>query len=247
MRSANVSRLFAVVAVLALGGCGMPVAVQIVSLLADGASLIATEKSISDHGLSALTDQDCALWRGFQGEAICQDDETAPVVLAERKVANPAESAIESAIDASDFEDEFDSRQVDAAPPVPVKSWIVAVETVETLAAPAVSKAITPVVAKTSPSRPAYASQSGGYYYVIASYIRPNDAERFAGNHQSLTPVVLSGTAKGRQVYRVAVGPLPKDRRPTVRAKIVDAGIRDAWGLRLSEPRVITELAAIAG
>jgi len=37
-----------------LGGCALPVPVQVVSWVADGISLATTEKSITDHGLSAL-------------------------------------------------------------------------------------------------------------------------------------------------------------------------------------------------
>lgn len=256
MRFANISRLFAVFALLALGGCGMPVAVQIVSLLADGVSLLATEKSVSDHGLSALTDQDCALWRGLKGEAVCQDSDTVPVVLANREPPNRSESAsppeAPPAVETLVVEDNFSNAPVGGAsaaannepPVIPIKSWIVAVETTEPLEAPAVPQAPQSIT-RTRQSSPSYAHQSGGYYYVIASYFRPADAERFAGRHPSLTPIVLSGTAKGRRVYRVAVGPLIKGRRPTVRAKLIDVGIRDAWGLTLNAPTVVTELAAV--
>ncbi len=239
MRLAKVLRLFSVLALLALGGCGMPVAVQIVSLLADGVSLLATEKSVSDHGLSALTNQDCAVWRGFKGESICQDYSPAPVIIASQEPANRSESVFED-----DFDSEWvDSRSITDPSAMPTKPWTVAVEIGETLEAPAVRRA-PQQIASAPQSRPSYAPQNGGYFYVIASYFKPADAERFAGGHPSFTPIVISGTAKGRRVYRVAVGPLIKDKRPTVRAKLKHAGIPDAWGLRLNAPKIITELAA---
>jgi len=56
-----------------LGGCmALPVPVQMASFALDGISMIATEKSLTDHGLSLLADQDCAVWRGFTEGEICQ-------------------------------------------------------------------------------------------------------------------------------------------------------------------------------
>ena len=52
---------------LVLGGCGLPLGVQIATLLADGVSLYATQKTLGDHGLSIATEKDCALWRGPEG------------------------------------------------------------------------------------------------------------------------------------------------------------------------------------
>jgi hypothetical protein len=60
-----------VIAVSSLGGCILPPAVTAVSLAADGASYAATGKTLSDHGLSAATGQDCAMVRGLNGTSIC--------------------------------------------------------------------------------------------------------------------------------------------------------------------------------
>jgi len=64
-----------------LSGCGIPIGVSIASWAADGISLVATKKSISDHGISAVAQKDCAIWRIFKGESICR--ETASIQLAE--------------------------------------------------------------------------------------------------------------------------------------------------------------------
>ena len=59
---------------LILGGCSFfPVPLQIVSWAADGISVITTQKSISDHGLSLVTQKDCAIWRGFTTGGICRE------------------------------------------------------------------------------------------------------------------------------------------------------------------------------
>lgn len=49
--------------VLMLAGCGLPPAVVIASYAIDGVSYVTTGKSVTDHALSAVTQQDCALHR----------------------------------------------------------------------------------------------------------------------------------------------------------------------------------------
>lgn len=48
---------------LAAGGCVLPPAVTVASLVADGVSYMATGKSVSDHGISVATARDCAVLR----------------------------------------------------------------------------------------------------------------------------------------------------------------------------------------
>ncbi|MCB9931091.1 MAG: hypothetical protein H6844_16945 [Alphaproteobacteria bacterium] len=55
-----------------LAGCAVPAAVTIASYAADGASLLTTGRSMSDHGLSILLRQDCALFRAVEGEPVCR-------------------------------------------------------------------------------------------------------------------------------------------------------------------------------
>jgi len=58
-----------------ISGCAaLPVPIQIASWALDGLSVITTEKSLSDHGLSLVTQQDCALWRGFTDGEICREE-----------------------------------------------------------------------------------------------------------------------------------------------------------------------------
>lgn len=81
-------------------------------------------------------------------------------------------------------------------------------------------------------------------YMIIASYHRIADAQRFSGRHAALQPRVLEGHAKGRQVFRVAVGPLAKDERLAARRKLIRAGFSDTWKLTLNTPKVVTEMAS---
>jgi hypothetical protein len=49
------------IGLLSMSGCGLPPAVAIGSYAADGVSYLATGKTVTDHGLSAAMDQDCAV------------------------------------------------------------------------------------------------------------------------------------------------------------------------------------------
>ncbi len=56
----------------ALGGCGLvPPAVSIASFAADAFSYVVSGKSVSDHGLSLVMQEDCAVLNFVQGEAVC--------------------------------------------------------------------------------------------------------------------------------------------------------------------------------
>jgi hypothetical protein len=53
--------------------CGVPLVVSAVSYGADGASLAATGKSSTDHLLSMVSEQDCALWRLLKNKPVCHE------------------------------------------------------------------------------------------------------------------------------------------------------------------------------
>ncbi len=64
-------------ACLGLGGCAAPPAYTFASFVLDGASLIATGKSVSDHALSAAVEKDCAMWRLLKEghiNAVCREE-----------------------------------------------------------------------------------------------------------------------------------------------------------------------------
>jgi hypothetical protein len=57
---------------LLLGGCGLPPALSAASWALDGISYLATGKSVTDHAISEVAQQDCALFRVVQGRELCQ-------------------------------------------------------------------------------------------------------------------------------------------------------------------------------
>ncbi len=59
---------------LLLTGCALPPVVTVASLVADGVSFVTTGKSTTDHAISALADEDCALLRVVDERPICDPD-----------------------------------------------------------------------------------------------------------------------------------------------------------------------------
>jgi hypothetical protein len=67
-----VNRVLVLLSGAALSGCGLiPPAVSIASFVADAFSYVVSGKSVSDHGLSMVMQEDCAVLNFVQGEAIC--------------------------------------------------------------------------------------------------------------------------------------------------------------------------------
>jgi len=85
----------------------LPPAVSSASLAADGVSYVTTGKSVSDHGISVATGNDCALMRPvFTGKAMCRIDTTrgkdVPVETGHAAVARPGAPAVAAAPVAKD-------------------------------------------------------------------------------------------------------------------------------------------------
>jgi hypothetical protein len=60
------------------GGCGAPAAAVAASYGTDGASIVGTGKSTTDHFASMVSKKDCALWRVFRNQTICREQEGDP-------------------------------------------------------------------------------------------------------------------------------------------------------------------------
>jgi len=57
------------------GACGVPLAVSGAGYAADGGFLVASEKTSTDHMISMVSKQDCAVWRVIRGRAVCKPRE----------------------------------------------------------------------------------------------------------------------------------------------------------------------------
>jgi hypothetical protein len=63
--------LFVAAAALTVGGCAVPVGITVASYAADGALMVATDKTGTDHLLSIAAGEDCAMWRVVKDRDIC--------------------------------------------------------------------------------------------------------------------------------------------------------------------------------
>lgn len=73
-------RMILAACMLLLGGCALPVPLQIASWAADGISFVMTKKSLTDHGLSMVAQKDCALLRAVVEGNVCRDDDAATMI-----------------------------------------------------------------------------------------------------------------------------------------------------------------------
>ena len=93
-----------------LSGCivALPPAVQFASLALDGISYLSTGKSVTDHAISGVTQQDCAMLRPLKGETICSDTAPQPQ-YAMLPDGTPAPNAIDAAdgVESADEDEDF--------------------------------------------------------------------------------------------------------------------------------------------
>ena len=73
----------ALLCTVSLSGCALPVGVTVATWAADGVSLLSTQKSLLDHGISYVSGQDCALWRMFTDDEVCAEATDNVIVLAD--------------------------------------------------------------------------------------------------------------------------------------------------------------------
>lgn len=95
-------RILTLSAAFLLAGCAVAPAVTIASLAVDGLSYATTGKSTTDHALSAVASEDCALMRVLQEKAICSPEETQVGMADQPETLEPV-----AAVDAIAVEQEF--------------------------------------------------------------------------------------------------------------------------------------------
>ena len=65
-----------------VGGCVLPPALTIASLVADGISMASSGKTVTDQAVSVLLQKDCRLWRLVRGKSICGSDASVVAIAA---------------------------------------------------------------------------------------------------------------------------------------------------------------------
>jgi len=242
-----------------LAGCGAPIAFQVASLFADGISLVTTDKTLTDHGLSAIAGKDCAVWRGIKGEEICLDETGEALVLAEAAPPHQPPNLDEDGDSSVFFGDERPVSQEiktdvtrtawkapEAPGEQPVKTAPTSpVITSKLLPLPHIPTTLAAVEPASAPEIPAVTEIKGGTFYVIASFRGNAAAHRFSNKHAVWRARVLEGTASGKTVFRVAIGPVGNRDTRVSRRRLIKSGFKGAWAVKISQPKVAIELAAM--
>ncbi|NQV46306.1 MAG: SPOR domain-containing protein [Rhodospirillaceae bacterium] len=189
-----------------LAGCAVPIPLQVVSWAADGVSFLTTDKSLADHGISALAQKDCALWRGFKGEDICTTDETG---------SNTTTIAALAPVSPDSGSPSLDVEKVPDAP--------------GSVSAPAHIKERVLI----SGLHVWSTRNDADLYYVIGSFRNRDNARRLVQNNPALGPAVMALRLNDEEIYRVAVGPFSMDDKASVRRAIGDSGFKEAWQVQI--------------
>ncbi|MDH3737901.1 MAG: SPOR domain-containing protein [Alphaproteobacteria bacterium] len=201
----------ALVLLLFLAGCAVPPAVTVASLIVDGVSYVSTGKSSTDHAISAIANEDCALLRVVDDKPICDPDGDVLVALTVDDVANENWS-----LDAeTGFAEPAPLAQAEAQAQ-PVGDFVVAVAPQPSPPAPTVA------------AKPIFrlSLQDGDIstYAVIGSFRDIHNARRMVASRGQGT-VMQSVEVEGQKSYRVLVD------QPLEQARL--NGFPDAWPVRL--------------
>ena len=207
--------------VLLSAGCALPVPIQVASWALDGISYVMTEKSVTDHGLSAVVQKDCAVWRGVTEGELCRDwgGNQRTILTALSNIDERSNEGQQIRADATEqsirHSATMNSGQIfgthpaiSAAPNKPQMSSLVQV-----------AKRFKEPVA--------------GIYFVIGSFRTREGAVNLAENHGVLLPTVLTATFQKKSVYRVVIGPVEPGGEQVLHAQILKSGFQDTWAIRV--------------
>ena len=237
---------------LLLVGCGLPPALQIASLLIDGASYVATGKSPSDHAISAVAEKDCALWRAVKRADICRDypAEEPGTMVAENAAGDSETGSLEApkamttvpesaAVAVSPFRKsktvaaaERQSEDASSAP-----SGDATTSNYSPEVAPAIPPGI--IFAKSLKISPV-TEREGSLYLVVGSFASQAHADRAAKSHDGIDADVVPARVDGKIYYRVVAGPYEPKKVDALRKRLATTGVPDAWPIRLCPAELST-------
>lgn len=161
---------------LLLAGCGLPPVIVVASYALDGVSYVATGKSVTDHAISAVSGQDCALHR---------------LLTAAGEVCNET------------FDEIFTADAGDTLAPGEVSVGAKAL--VETAIVGDTRPAAEPA-AMTGPYGGVPArDEPGERYLVLGSFADPDNAGRLAEKLAGMDAAAVTTDVKGRTMHRVVV------------------------------------------
>jgi hypothetical protein len=228
---------------LLLYGCFLPVPVRIATWAIDGAVMLATRKSVTDHGISLLAGQDCSILRGMSENKFCLEAEPETTALAAVDVG-PSVPAPDDETEAEALAAFVTAAGMAEPPPAPtpstrpspsghlgspiepVSTGLLEEENLSAVSALPIAPAIVP--------KPASKPTGSGVYLVVGSFLNLANAERRAERHWEMDPTIVEAKLDGRTHYRVVVGPYPQGERDQAHRYLIQAGVYDSWAIVLN-------------
>lgn len=236
--------VWAIVACFGLGGCVMPPVVSYGSLAMDGVSYAATGKSVSDHALSAATEQDCAMWRVVseqQIDAVCQ--KPGATVVAEDGDDGGAWSFIAGLFSGDDktptgglVDDVIESPATGFGDIDPAKIRATPVVTPVAVTAPVVEPVVVePLVNIPLVDMPPAAATANrkAIYLVLGSFATVDRAENLASRVPGVTTAIAPALVGEERYFRLVAGPFEANETGDAEQRLTAAGINNVWAARL--------------
>ena len=230
--------VFAGLVMAALGGCvAIPAGLTAASAAFDGMSYTATGKAPHDHALSAVTGEDCAVWRVVKDKPVCVEPRgtgAREVVYAPGNGALAFSPPAMTPIGASPTPAPQKAPEAEIAterlppPPAPQVAAVAPaaplptqpVVSVQPIRASNPPKATVPANARSASLAPAAAPMGNGrkMLVVLGSF---QDAERAAAASASAKGTrVIAATVDGRKMYRVVAGPFESQQAEAMRRNV---------------------------
>lgn len=185
-----------------LTGCmGVPMVVSAASLYVDAVLVLRTNKTVTDHVISAVAERDCAVLNAVLEGRLCTDA-PAPDLLAEL------------------------TREVETVPPPGTQSRIEVASATplvlsDTVAAPGASPL--PPVETAAPRPPA------PILVMAGSFTNRTYAEARLAGIAHPTAAIVEATVSGRHYYRVVIRPADREDAMRQLALVRAGGVKDAW------------------
>lgn len=199
------------------GGCALPVPLQIASWAASGFSYAATGKSLSDHAVSAVAHEDCALHRIALGKDICVPIESDGTALAKNsaapKAAEPTSRLRDSMIalaESSDNDLQPAGKDPGAGKPLD-KALLAMADTLNGI------DRVTGTDTVAQQGAP-------GHYLVIGRYRALEEAENVRVRHAALGTKIRMVLENGALLYQVTAGPFTRPAAQDMEARLEKSG-----------------------
>ena len=200
-------KVLTIISCLVLSGCVAPPMVTYASFALDGASFVATGKSVGDHALSAAVDEDCAILRAVTEqdvEAVCR--EYASEEEREAAMAPAVVTAFKTMFMEADKV--APGNDGDPEPRLPVAFMNGLGESVA-------------------------GENQSAIYLMIGNFPSPDGAEKLAARVEGISAVVAPVMAGGNRYFRVVAGPITVAETDAAQARLAAAGIDNSWAANL--------------